>query len=143
MVMGDLNAKVGQDNYILNHVMGARSDNGERFVDYGSTKHLVIGDIILQYKPCHKVSQISPSGRTSNQIDQLGISHRFRGCLMNRSTKRGALTLEDKKKKKQKKKKKKKKKKNYFQSCPMCVTINQPYEFQLIRSRRKIIQIFY
>ena len=41
MVMGDLNAKVGQGNYMLNHVMGihsicARNDNGESFVDFCS-----------------------------------------------------------------------------------------------------------
>ena len=53
MVMGDLNAKVGQDNYMLNHVMlihgiGARNDNGERFVDFCSTNRLVIGGTIFQ-----------------------------------------------------------------------------------------------
>ena len=85
MVMGDLNAKVGQDNYILNHVMGihgigARNDNGERFIDFCSTNHLVIGGTICQHKPCHKVSWISPSERTSNQIDHFAISRRFRGA---------------------------------------------------------------
>ena len=44
IIMGDLNAKVGQDNYMLNHVMEihgivARNDNGERFVDFCSTNH--------------------------------------------------------------------------------------------------------
>ena len=62
MVMCDLNAKFGQDNYMLNHVMGihgvgACNDNGQMFVDFCS-------------KSCHKVSWISPSRRTSNQIDQ-------------------------------------------------------------------------
>ena len=47
MVMGDLKAKVWQDNYMLNHVMmihgvGALY-NGERSVDFCSTNHLVIG----------------------------------------------------------------------------------------------------
>ena len=42
MVMGDLNAMVGQDNYMLKHVMGihgigARNDNGETFVIFCST----------------------------------------------------------------------------------------------------------
>ena len=80
---------------MLNHVMGmhgidARNDNGERFVDFCSTNHLVIGGTIFQHKPCHKVSWISPSGRTSNQIDHFAISRRFRGCLMNVRNKRGA-----------------------------------------------------
>ena len=95
MVMGDLKAKVGQDNYTLNHVMGihgigARNDNGERFVDFCSTNYLVIRGIIFQHKRCHKVSWISPSGRTSNQNDHFAISRRFRGCLMNVRNKRGA-----------------------------------------------------
>ena len=71
MVMGDLNAKVGQDNYMLNHVMEihgivARNDNGERFADFCSTNHLVIGGTIFQHKPCHKISSTTPSGKTSN-----------------------------------------------------------------------------
>ena len=60
MVMGDLNAKVGQDNYMLKHVMGihgigARNVNGERFVDFCSANH-VIGGTIFQHKICHKVT---------------------------------------------------------------------------------------
>ena len=79
---------VGQDNYMLNHVMGmhgigARPDNGESFVDFCSTNHLVIGGTIFRYKLWHKVSWTSPSERTSNQIDNFAISRRFVGCLMN------------------------------------------------------------
>ena len=60
-VMFGLNVKCGQDNYMLNqgrgiHGVGACNDNGQMFVDYRS-------------KSCHKVSWISPSRRTSNQID--------------------------------------------------------------------------
>ena len=61
MVMGNLNVKTGQDNYMLNYVMeihgiDACNDNIERFVDFVSTNHLVIGGTISQHKPCHKVS---------------------------------------------------------------------------------------
>ena len=65
--MDDLNAKVGQDNYIMGvHGIGARKDSGERFVDFCSTNLLVIGGTIFQHKSCHKISWISPSERTSN-----------------------------------------------------------------------------
>ena len=81
---------------MLNHVMGihgigARNDNGVRFIDFCSTNHLVIGGTIFQHKSCHKVSWISYSGRTSNQIDHFAISRRFRGCVMNVRNKRGAV----------------------------------------------------
>ena len=66
------------------------NDNGERFVDFCSINHLVICGTIFQHKPCHKVSWISSSGRTSNQIDHFAISRRFRGCVMNERNKREA-----------------------------------------------------
>ena len=68
------------------HGIGARNDNGERFVDFCSTNHLVIGGTIFQHNPRHKVSWISPSGRTSNKTDLFAISRR----LMNVRNKRGA-----------------------------------------------------
>ena len=47
VVMGDLNAKVGADRTTLelvlgNQGIGIRNDNGERFVDFCNTNHLVI-----------------------------------------------------------------------------------------------------
>ena len=78
-------------NYVMGiHGIGARNDNVERFVDFCNTNHLVIGASIFQHKPCHKVSWISPSERTLNQIDHFAISRRFRGCLMDVRNKRGA-----------------------------------------------------
>ena len=61
VVMGDLNAKVGADRTTLEHVLGnqgigIRNDNGERFVDFCNTNHLVIGGTVFQHKPCHKIS---------------------------------------------------------------------------------------
>ena len=95
VVMADLHVNVLQDNYMLKYVMGihsmaARNDNVASFVDFCRTNHLVIGDTFFQHKPCHKVSCISPSGRTSNQIDHFVIARRFRGCFVNVHNKRAA-----------------------------------------------------
>lgn len=94
-VMGDLNAKVGQDNTLLTHVIGKhglgdRNDNGERFLDFCNMNHLVIGGTIFRHKTCHKVSWVSPDGVTQNQIDHIAMSRRFRGCLLDVRNKRGA-----------------------------------------------------
>jgi hypothetical protein len=96
MVMGDLNAKVGRENYMLEKVMGrhglgVRNDNGERFIDYCNTHQLVIGGTIFQHKPCHKISWVSTDRRrTSNQIDHFAICSRFRACLSDVRNRRGA-----------------------------------------------------
>ena len=74
VVMGDLNAKVGADRTTLelvlgNQGIGIRNDNGERFVDFCNTNHLVTVGKVLQHKPCHKISWVSPNGQDQNQID--------------------------------------------------------------------------
>ena len=86
LVMGDLNAKVDADRTTLKHVLsnqdiGIRNDNGEKFVDFCNTNHLVIGGTVFQHKPRHKISWISRNVRDQNQIDYFAITRRFRGCL--------------------------------------------------------------
>ena len=86
VVMGDLSVKVGADRTTLEHVLGnqgigIRNDNGERFVDFCNTNHLVIGGTVFQHKPCHKISWVSPNGRDQNQIDHFAITRRVRGSL--------------------------------------------------------------
>ena len=47
--MGDLNAKVGNDNTGNERVMG-KYDNGERLVDLCGTNNLVIGGTIFPHR---------------------------------------------------------------------------------------------
>ena len=56
---GDLNAKVGQENEGLEHIMGRhglgeRNENGQLFVDFCARHDLVIGGTIFLHKDCHK-----------------------------------------------------------------------------------------
>ena len=86
VVMGDRNVNVGADRTTLEHVLGnqgigKRNDNGERFVAFCNTNHLVIGGTVFQHKPCHKSSWVSPNVREQNQIDHFAITRCFRACL--------------------------------------------------------------
>ena len=58
---GDLNAKVGQENEGLEHIMGRhglgeRNENGQFFVDFCARHDLVIGGTIFPHKDCLKVT---------------------------------------------------------------------------------------
>jgi hypothetical protein len=83
IVGGDLNAKVGQDNKGLEHVMGRhglgeRNENGQLFVDFCASHDLVVGGTIFPHKDCHKVTWVSPDHKTKNQIDHVAIGRKWR-----------------------------------------------------------------
>ena len=100
IVMGDLNAKVGSDNVGYESCMGRegvgeRNDNGRRFADMCLENRLVIGGTIFQHKTIHKLSWISPDGRTSNQIDHIAINQKWRRSLRDVKAIRGADASSD------------------------------------------------
>lgn len=95
VVMGDLNAKVGNDNQGVENIMGrhgigTRNENGERLIELCSNHRLVIGGTIFPHKNCHKVTWVSPDHRTENQIDHFTISKTWRTSLLDVRNKRGA-----------------------------------------------------
>jgi len=95
IVMGDLNAKVGQDNTDYERVMGKhgvgiRNDNGERLVEFCAMNNLVIGGTLFPHRDIHKLTWNSPNGRDRNQIDHLMINGMWRRSLLDVRTKRGA-----------------------------------------------------
>ena len=95
IVMGDLNAKVGQDNTGVErnmgkHGLGSRNDNGERFLDFCMENELVIGGTLFQHKRIHKETWLSPDNKTRNQIDHVAISQRWRTSLQDVKAIRGA-----------------------------------------------------
>lgn len=95
IVMGDLNAKIGCENEGLEKVMGkhgigAQNDNGERFIDMCLNNRLVIGGSVFPHKLCHKVTWLSPDGKTQNQIDHFAISQMWRRSLLDVRNRRGA-----------------------------------------------------
>ncbi|XP_065941348.1 craniofacial development protein 2-like [Magallana gigas] len=99
VVMGDLNAKVGEDNTNKELIMGKHSigninENGELFTDFCNFNDLVIGGTIFPHKRIHKTTWSSPDGKTENQIDHITIMRKWRSLLDVR-TRRGADAASD------------------------------------------------
>ena len=95
VIMGDLNAKVGNDNtdyerVMGKHGMGTRNDNGERLVEFCAMNNLVIGGTLFTHRDIHKLTWNSPNGRDSNQIDHLMINGMWRRSLLDVRVKRSA-----------------------------------------------------
>ncbi|XP_025078691.1 craniofacial development protein 2-like [Pomacea canaliculata] len=79
IVMGDMNAKVGNDNTHVERTMGRHgcgcmNENGERLVELCTMYNLVIGGTLFPHRTVHKLTWCSPNGRDSNQIDHLMIN---------------------------------------------------------------------
>jgi hypothetical protein len=95
LVIGDLNAKVGDDNTNYERAMGKHgcgtmNNNGERLADFCLNNDLVIGGTIFPHKNIHKLTWQSPNGRTLNQIDHIIINGKWRRSLENVRAFRGA-----------------------------------------------------
>ena len=83
ILMGDPNAKVGEDNRDMEGVMGKHglrniNDNGERLCDFCSMNGLVITRTCFPHRTAHKATWVSPSGRMQNQIDHMMICKNWR-----------------------------------------------------------------
>lgn len=88
ILMGDMNAKVGNNNsgYQLvmgKHGIGCMNENGERDLQ---TPVLTV----FPHKPIHKATWMSPDQTTENQIDHICINRKFRRSLLDVRVKRGA-----------------------------------------------------
>ncbi|XP_053373668.1 craniofacial development protein 2-like [Mercenaria mercenaria] len=84
--MGDMNAKVGNNNVGNEFIMGKEglgemNDNGELFTDFCGQNDLVIGGSIFPHKNIHKSTWTSPDHTVNNQIDHVTISRRWRRTL--------------------------------------------------------------
>ena len=86
IVIGDMNAKVGNQNENYERVMGKhglgeRNNNGERLCEICDMNELVITGTLFPHKNIHKATWVSPDGKTRNQIDHVLISKRFRNSV--------------------------------------------------------------
>ena len=93
--MGDLNAKIGNENADLDREMrkrayGKMNETGERLVDFYLDFDLVIGGTLFQHKDIHKLSWNSPDGKIVYQIHHLMINHRWKRSLLDACVVRGA-----------------------------------------------------
>ncbi|XP_020628455.1 craniofacial development protein 2-like [Orbicella faveolata] len=95
IVMGDLNAKIGEGNEGWEKVMGryglgGMNENGERLATFYGNNDLVIGGSLFKHRDIHKITWTSPNARDGNQIDHITINGRHRGSLMDTRAMRGA-----------------------------------------------------
>ena len=79
IVMGDMNAKVGEENteralIMGKHRVGEENENGELFTDLCTFNDLVIGGTAFPHKKIHKTTWISP--RWKNRKPDRSLHHR-------------------------------------------------------------------
>ncbi|XP_072384640.1 uncharacterized protein [Diabrotica undecimpunctata] len=94
IILGDLNAKVGTEDYVI-PVVGRYSvhevtnDNGSRLVDFATGCNLAIKSTQFARKKIHKATSRSNDGRTNNQIDYVLIDGRHSSSIISVRTMRG------------------------------------------------------
>ena len=86
VVMGDLNAKVRNNNTNRREVMrkfgiGIMNDSGERLCDFRGANGFVITGTNFPHKNIHKLTWGSPDGRTVNQIDHVLVNGNMRRSI--------------------------------------------------------------
>ena len=86
VVMGDLNAKVRNNNTNRREVMstfctGIMNDSGERLCDFCSANGFVITGTNFPHKDIHKLTWGSPDGRTVSQIDHVLVNGNMRRSI--------------------------------------------------------------
>lgn len=95
IVMGDMNAKVGQDNtrrelIIRKEGIGDINENGKPFADFCCHNDLVIGGTTFPHKDIHKTTWKLPDMRTRNQIDHIKVARTWRKSMQDVRVYRGA-----------------------------------------------------
>ena len=95
LCLGDMNAKLGNDNEGFSecmgvHGMGEMNDNGVRFASFCLANELVIGSTLFELRDIHKYTWISPCGKYRNQIDHIAVNRKFRNSLLHVRSRRGA-----------------------------------------------------
>lgn len=94
IVLGDFNAKVGQETVYrqtvgINALHNTTNENGTRLVDFAVTNNMVVASTYFPHKDIHKITWVSPDGHTRNQIDHVLIDARHKSNVMDVRSCRG------------------------------------------------------
>ena len=99
-MMGDMNAKVGNNNTARERIMGRHgvgtcNENGELFVEFCDFNDLVIGGTVFPHKKIHKTTWASPNRKTENQIDRITVARKWKRSPQDVRAMRGADAASD------------------------------------------------
>ena len=87
ILLGDYNAKVGQEN-IFKPTIGKESlykisnDNDVRLVNFATSKDLIVKSTTFPHRNIHKQTWASPDDQTYNQIDHILIDKRRQSSIL-------------------------------------------------------------
>ena len=100
MVLGDLNARpgnnnIGRDRVMGKHGIGTINDNGERLCHFCEENNMVIRGTLFQHRDIHKTTWTSPSVTIKSQIDHILIKGKRRSSLQDVRAYRGADVASD------------------------------------------------
>ena len=101
LVIGDWNAKVGEQQLGEEDIVGKfgmigeRSDNGERFVSFCALNNLAIASTMFPHKEIHRYTWTSPNGQYHNQIDHMAVRSNFKRSVQDVRAYRGADCASD------------------------------------------------
>ncbi|XP_041351123.1 craniofacial development protein 2-like [Gigantopelta aegis] len=100
LVIGDFNAKVGNENTGKEQIMGENgcrimNENGKQICELCEENNLVVGGTLFQHKDIHKLTWTSPDGSTINQIDHILINRKWRSSLHDVKARRSADVASD------------------------------------------------
>ncbi|KAG1651907.1 Craniofacial development protein 2 [Nymphon striatum] len=93
MVIGDFNAKVGNESYkdiVGKYGLGKKNDRGDRLIEFCEENKLVISNTMFQQPKRRLYTWKSPGDWTRNQIDYFLIRKRFKNSVVNIRTYPGA-----------------------------------------------------
>ena len=93
IIMGDFNAKVGQQSMpplVGKHGLGTMNEAGERLVDFCAAQELVIANTWFAQPKRRLYTWTAPGGKHRNQIDYFLISKRWRSSIKAVNTLPGA-----------------------------------------------------
>uniref|UniRef100_A0A8D8UV16 Craniofacial development protein 2 n=2 Tax=Cacopsylla melanoneura TaxID=428564 RepID=A0A8D8UV16_9HEMI len=97
IVMGDLNAKIGQgeqDEWVGKHGLGERNERGDRLHQFCQENSMVISNTLFEHHKRHLYTWKSPQDRPDhivrNQIDYFMIKQRYKNSVKNAKTYPGA-----------------------------------------------------
>ena len=93
MIMGDFNAKVGNETSgktIGPFGLGKRNERGDRLIHWCEEKGLAVMNTWFDVHPRHIYTWVSPGDRARNQIDYIIFSQRYRSAVSKVKTYPGA-----------------------------------------------------